>query len=193
MNREGFKPVFGFEGFYEIKEPGIVWSVQRTIIRSNGTPQTWRAKEIATHISYNGYKMVNLSVVGESFGRTIHSMLVETFKLNGKIPKGMCVNHIDGDKLNNQLDNLEVGTYSHNKLHALRTGLDDCIGETHPTAKLNRDQAEEIKERYSKGERIYKLAPAYNVSEKTIRNIVFGVHWKSDKYLDHLSSLNKGK
>lgn len=52
---------------------------------------------------------------------------------NGLIPKGLVINHKDGIKSNNSLDNLEVVTYSENQSHALENGL------ALPTIKLNMD------------------------------------------------------
>lgn len=72
---------------------------------------------------YNGkgYQHVSLSTHGRVQQRTIHVLVVEAYI--GLIPKGLTVNHKDGDKSNNRFDNLEIATYSENMRHAIRTGL----------------------------------------------------------------------
>lgn len=63
----------------------------------------------------NGYKKFS--------GKSVHRIVIETFI--GKHEYKNCVNHIDGNKLNNSLDNLEWVTHSENTKHAITTGLID--------------------------------------------------------------------
>lgn len=66
---------------------------------------------------YRTYKRVN----GKFLNLEIHRLMVETFI--GEIPKGMQVNHINGDRYDNRLSNLEVVTPLENMQHAHRNGL----------------------------------------------------------------------
>lgn len=69
------------------------------------------------------YPKVRLFSNGRSIEKTIHRLVAEAFIPN---PLGKTeVNHIDGNKLNNQVENLEWVTRSENELHAFRTGLND--------------------------------------------------------------------
>lgn len=69
----------------------------------------------------HGYKQVFISVEGKRYVRYIHRLVAECFIPN---PDGLPeVNHKDGNKANNNADNLEWCTSSYNKLHAIRTGL----------------------------------------------------------------------
>jgi hypothetical protein len=64
----------------------------------------------------SGYEMVTLKKDGESKGRTVHSLVME---VHGPDPPGSSyiINHIDGNRQNNHLDNLEWVTRAENSLH----------------------------------------------------------------------------
>ena len=101
----------------------------------------------------------------------IHRLVTEAFF--GKCPDGYVVNHKDGNKKNNNIDNLEYVTPSENNQHALDTGLRHPAdaskyikhGEENSLAKITEKQAIEIiKEHYITGEGCRKLAKKFNVS-----------------------------
>lgn len=70
----------------------------------------------------NGYWSVNITVPGDKKRLYIHRMVAETFKPNPN-SKYLEVNHIDGDKDNNHIDNLEWLTPIENKEHAKENNL----------------------------------------------------------------------
>lgn len=79
----------------------------------------WR--ELHPDIGKNGYKYVNLRANGLTIRYYIHRLVAETFISNPYNKKA--VNHIDGDKLNNDVTNLEWVTYQENAKHAYDNGL----------------------------------------------------------------------
>jgi hypothetical protein len=102
----------------------------------------------------------------------IHRLVAETFF--GKIPKGLTVNHIDGNKTNNAIINLEIVTYSQNSQHAWDNKLN--IGNT----KLSKEQIQEII-LYPKNIGASAICKKYGVSRHTInyhRLQNFGNSWK---------------
>ncbi len=107
-----WKPIKDFEGYF-INVDGQVKS-KRSF---KGT------KEIILKPSKNqqGYITYNLMKNGKVYRKPLHRLLMETFIPNiNNLP---CINHIDGNILNNSLDNLEWCSYSHNNKEAYRLGL----------------------------------------------------------------------
>lgn len=120
---EIWKPTPGFEDRYEVSNLGRVRSVaflQRYLLR-NGK-EAYRqtpAKIIAQQVTNSGYALVHLHRNGERKARTVHSLVAVAF-LPGS---DRTINHINGDKLDNRLVNLEWASYSDNHRHAVATGL----------------------------------------------------------------------
>ena len=108
----------------------------------------------------------------------VHRLVAETFIENPKaLPQ---VNHIDGDKSNNTVENLEWCTNTENIRHAFSTGLNKS-GEKSPYAKLTENEVSEIRKEYVKGDPVYGAKPLsrkYGVTSTTIRHIVNGRKWR---------------
>lgn len=90
------------------------------------------------------------------------------------------VNHIDGNKENNNSQNLEWVTQTENMRHAVDTGLKTgLIGDDHPTAKLSKKEVLEIRKKRNRFEvRLSTLSKEYGVSESQISLIARGKSWK---------------
>lgn len=93
------KDIKGYEGLYAITEDGRVWSYLRN-------------KWLKLRINSTGYHHVSLCKEGKVYNFLVHRLVYETFK--GIIPKGLVVDHIDSNRLNNTLDNLQLLTLSEN-------------------------------------------------------------------------------
>ena len=112
-----FKPIKGYEGLYEVNELGEVYSCER--ITSNG--KHIQRKKLKGGSFSNDYKFVCLRKDGVNKNHSIHRLVAETFIPNPS--KLSDVNHIDGNKQNNCVENLEWCSRSENLKHAIKIGL----------------------------------------------------------------------
>lgn len=103
------------EGFYEVSNIGRVRRAKPGVNTSVGRLKVTRAR------SENGYCLFGAFVEGRRFEILVHRAVAEAFI--GPCPDGYQVNHIDGDKLNNRVENLEYVTAAENMAHAKRLGL----------------------------------------------------------------------
>jgi hypothetical protein len=122
-----------------------------------------------------GYLRVNLRVNNAYKFEFIHALVAETYI--GLRPEGLVVNHIDGNKVNNCVHNLEFVTYSENLKHAYRTGLKSNVGEKHSQAIFSNNQVKEIKRMISLGIKNVKIAEQFGVGPTVISHIKRGHTW----------------
>lgn len=116
-----WRNVSGFEGYYEVNECGDVRSLDRYSCNSNGVIRYLHGVNMKKTIAPNGYYVVNLHKDGKSFVMPVHRIVATSFLDNSyMLPT---INHIDGNKLNNNVSNLEWASYSRNNVHALTAGL----------------------------------------------------------------------
>lgn len=124
MENEVWKDIKGYEGLYQVSNLGNIRSLN-AMINCKG------ARGIDKHIRYGrvlskaigttGYYIIVLSKNSKTKQARIHRLVAEAFIDNpNNYP---CVNHIDGNKLNNNVDNLEWCSHSHNNKEAYRLGL----------------------------------------------------------------------
>lgn len=126
-----------------------------------------------------GYFYIQLNYNGKHRDLKIHRLVAEAFIPNPENKK--TVNHIDGNKMNNFVNNLEWATYKENNLHALETGLLKSGGES-SMAKLTDEEAVWCRSVYiprDKAFGIKPLAKKLGVSEDIIFNIVHGERYKN--------------
>lgn len=130
-------------------------------------------KKLKPSITGGYYKTMLLRDDGKYVSKNVHWFI--TLAFFGERKKGLSVNHKDGNKLNNHIDNLEYVTESENRLHAYKMGLQKPKkGSLNGNSKLTEKEVKEIREA-AKGKRYYgrkKLAEKYGVSECAIKEIV---------------------
>ncbi|MHB8409865.1 MAG: NUMOD4 motif-containing HNH endonuclease [Acidiferrobacterales bacterium] len=166
---EEWRPVFGYEGVYEVSSEGRV----RRVAPGKGT---WTGPKHPPGRHNHGYRMFVLTLRGIQRSYLAHRLVAEAFI--GPCPVGQEVNHKDGDKANNRHANLEYLTQSGNTQHALAMGL-MRHGERHYAAILTAVQVVEIRAEWKRGQAsLTTLAARFGVSRGAINGIVFGKNWK---------------
>jgi hypothetical protein len=113
MEQEIFKPIKGYEGFYEVSNFGRVRSLNYK--RTRGT------KNMVTWAQSNGYVYVKFSNINNRVTKSVHRLVAEAFIPNFKNKAE--VNHINGIKTDNRVENLEWVTRHENINHSFEIGL----------------------------------------------------------------------
>lgn len=144
-------------------------------ITSNGTVRNRDGRIMharSEHNGYSGYLTVRLWKNGKRYDKTVHKLVYETFVQ--KVPIGMHINHIDGNKLNPNLANLEMCTLQENNQRRLFLKR----GEQVFSSKLTDDKVIDIKQGVHNGASKLYYANKYNVHISTVRKITRGASWK---------------
>lgn len=194
---EIWKDIQGYEGLYQVSNLG---RIKRIRFINNVTNKPQDKFLSMKKIDNLGYQTVALCKDGQIKYKRTHRIVAETFIPN---PQNLpCVNHKDGNKLNNLIDNLEWCTYSQNTRHAMSSGLINIekhkiavqnnmkiahsyckehhlyAGENNYNAKLKKEDILEIKKIYQNKEmQIKQIALKYNVCTSTISRIVHNKSW----------------
>ena len=157
-----WKGIPGYEHLYEISEGGEVRS-----LNYNKTGEI-RVLKIGYSRDYAA-----IELAGKRF--TIHRLVALTFI--GPRPDGYQINHKDGNKLNNHVDNLEYCTPSENQKHSFVMGLQCNKGEQHSRNKLTDEKVRAIRKMREMEMSQRLIAGIFNVDQSAVSNILRGKSW----------------
>lgn len=165
---EIWKDIPDWENLYQISSIGRIKSVRYNKFRKSV-------------IGIRGYHTISLW--NKRFNQTlyVHRLLAQLFIENPD--NKTCVNHKDGNKLNNNLNNLEWVTYSENNKHAFDTGLkisNNKFGTQSKRGIFNKTDLHEIKNMVNSGLNNKQIAEKFQVDSSTIQKIVSGKHYKGE-------------
>ena len=155
---EVWKDINGFEGRYQISNFGRVKSL------GHNDRLNRRFKEIVLKQAINagGYRCVRIYKDGLNYTKKIHRLVSEAFIPT--VPGKTIINHKDGNKLNNSIENLEWCTYGENMSHAIRTGLNSTRSAVAVRAETGKKPIEQCD---SRGNRLNKFSSAADASRET--------------------------
>lgn len=152
-------PIPGFDQ-YEVSERGLV--------RKNG-------KLLKSRPNSKGYLRIGLHPGNKT--RSIASLVMAAFV--GPRPVGHHIAHLDGNKLNNRLDNLAYVTPVENERHKRLHGT-ACVGERHHWRRLTAEQVAYIRKAYKPYDTTFGfagLARQFRVNRATVENAFHGRSW----------------
>lgn len=122
--KELWRAVDGYCGYYEVSNTGLVRSVDRDIVKSNGVIQHRCGKLKKQTLDSDGYSVVKLSKDGVDISVPVHTLVATAF-VSGYF-EGAEVNHKDFNRTNNDASNLEWVTHHDNVLYSIRAGRHIC-------------------------------------------------------------------
>lgn len=175
---EKWVDIQGYEGLYQISNHGNVRSLDRpvrTILR-NKMVSTRIVKGKNLKPKFNGTEYLGVILSKENKQKTLRINRLVGFHFLVKGENHTQVNHIDGNKFNNHVNNLEWCTAKENMKHAyeigLRKGGQDCN-----LSKLTEVEVLQIVELKRQGKRSVDVSRAFNISVRTVNRILHGDMW----------------
>lgn len=160
-DNEIWKDIPGYEGMYRVSDMGRVESLHRVITRSNGTSWTIRAKILKPYL-HKGYWGVNLCNDSGHRFTDIHLLVALAFL--GPRPGGYHTHHKDGDKTNNNVENLEYKQLEEHHSHHVR-------GSKHPLSKIDEETARQVKHLMAQKVKRSEIVARTGVSVHIIKDI----------------------
>ncbi len=173
---EEWKDIKGYEGLYQISNLGRVKSLARYVNRKYNSQRLVKERILSIGDNGNGYCNVCLTKKCSKKTEKVHQLVAQAFIDNpNNYPE---INHSDGNKANNKIENLIWCTRSQNIKHAFKTGLKISLkGEKNHLSKLTEKQVIEI--RGLKGSMLGKdIANLYNITESQVSRITLNKSWK---------------
>ncbi len=158
---EIWENIEGFEGIYQVSNLGKVKSLK-----------FGKEKYLSITKSSIGYLNTKLQLNKKNKSFLVHRLVAETF-IKNEFNKP-CVNHINGIKTDNRIENLEWCTHKENTEHSLKNDLIKT-GCNRKQSKLSLKDKEYIRKNYKEKDKKnggYKLAEMFGVSRNCISNVV---------------------
>lgn len=151
---------------------------KKYLVFPNGKIFNFFGKELKGMIDRCGYREV---IIDGKLERA-HRIIAIAFVNNINPEKYDCVNHKDGNKLNNSYENLEWCNHSYNTYHAYQTGLEQkVVGENHHNHKLTESDVQYIRKyliKYDSQFGASAMAKKFNVDKSTIMDAYNKKTWK---------------
>lgn len=173
---EIWKDIEGYEGLYQVSNLGRVKSLSREVVRPTLGKYTTLEIIRKSHYDKDGYLTLSLSKGSKYKLFKIHRLVATAFIPNPENKPQ--VNHINGIKTDNTLENLEWVTASENVRHAYESGLVVSLkGEKHNMCKLTSELVKLIRNDLMIMTQ-KKVAEKYGISQQHVSDINTGKRWK---------------
>jgi len=177
---EIWKDIAGYEGCYQVSNKGRMKSLLRVVKHLTGGKLTVSEK-ILTLKDRNGYDHISLWKENIEKRFKVHRLVAQAFIPNPENKPQ--VNHIDGDRKNNHVSNLEWVTGKENAQHAIKTGLTvSPRGVDVPISKLKDADVIEMRKLRHNGLEYPVIAKMFGVAVRATRAACIGVTWRHVDY-----------
>jgi hypothetical protein len=154
-----------------------VRSVDRVVSHGKNGRQKRKGQVLKLGLDKRGYPKVAITKDGKNLNRNIHRLVALAFIPNPENKPQ--VNHIDGDKTNNEVDNLEWNTAQENMIHAVKTGLfGDRKGIKNGQSKVTLELIQKAREMRASGHTYKSIGQAIGVCRQQATRILTGQRWK---------------
>lgn len=165
------KGIVKFGEYYEVSNLGNIRSIDREIIMRNGVKRFYKSHLLKHKKNNRDYSIVIFNKNDEQITYLVHRLVALAFIPNpDNLPE---VNHKDGNKDNNCVDNLEWVSSKENANHARKNGLINQHGQNSVNSKLSDEEAIKIRDLWFTGNYTQReLAEMFNVAQTTISRIV---------------------
>jgi len=173
--KELWKPILGYEDYYEISNLGRVAALSREVKMPNGGFRRTDDFEISQSYDKDGYMKCRLTLNGKRKDFRVHRLVCIAFLENPENKKQ--VNHINGIKSDNKLSNLEWCTIEENMSHTFKMGLKTQKGIKNNMSKLTDSDIINIRNLIREGLTNIKISKLYNVTPSNISCIRTGRTW----------------
>ena len=167
---EGWLPVVGFEGIYEVSDHGRI----RCVLARYGRAAGYILKPHLTRHRC-GYLRIDIRSGGKRFTMMVHRLVLAAFV--GPCPAGMECRHLDSNPTNNHISNLQWAFPVTNAADKVPRGTVP-IGVKHGQAKLNDEKVREIRGLRAQGWSLRKIGRQFGVDHTEVDNILRGRNWK---------------
>lgn len=170
-----WRPAFGFEQHYEVSSDG---RARRTAPGQNARP----GRELKAHVIRHGYRRFAYSVGATTTHVSAHRAVWEAFV--GRIPPGLQINHKNGVKDDNRLENLECVTPAENTQHSFRVlgkkpNINPNPGSRNGRAKLTEADIPRVFALRAEGRSQQAIADLVGVDQTSVSRILRGDAWKN--------------
>lgn len=186
MDEEEWRDIQDYEGLYQVSNFGRV----RSLGLRNKNANNERIKLLKPGVTGIGYNMITLCN-GKLKQKLVHRLVAQAFIPNTK--NYPIINHIDGNKLNNKVNNLEWCTQKQNIQHSFKNGLQisKLKGGTIPPVKIKQYDLDNnfIKEWDS----MTKIQKELGISTALIWKCCRGIYKKSRGFIWKYSSIDNNK
>ncbi len=176
--KEKWIDINGYEGYYQVDNFGNFKSLDREVIENNtGRIKRLHGRTVKQWKNHRGYRLVTLSKNGINKGISSHVLVAKAFIPNpNSLPE---VNHKNGIKDDNRVENLEWCTRLQNQRHSIDTLGKHFYGEKHSLSKLTEIDVINIINLHKTGNYTYaEIARQFNMEGTQINRIVKRKSWK---------------